>query len=93
MAGGTSQRLCLCDTHSHLGGSENIDHKDKLQAVMWAVRESQRSGDVGMGGFLPTEGALEMLWKGEVLAWRYWVSGRNWGLRDRPRVETFKETS
>ena len=46
-----------------------------------------------MGGFLSTEGALEKLWKGKVLAWRYWVSGRNWELRDRPRVETFKETS
>ena len=76
-----------------MGGSENINHKDKLQAVMRAVRESQHSGDVGMGGFLPTEGALETLWKGEVLAWRYWVSGRNWELRHRPRVETFRETS
>ena len=40
IARGESPRVCLCGTCSHLGGSENINHMDKLQIMLQAVRES-----------------------------------------------------
>lgn len=39
-----------------------------------------------MEGFLLVEGVLEKLWKGEILAWRYWILRRSWEWRGRPKV-------
>lgn len=71
-----------------MGGSGDLSHKDELQAVLRAVRESQQRSGARMERFLLMEEVLEKLWKGEFLAWRCWVWRRSWELQGRSRVGT-----
>lgn len=55
---------------------------------MQAVRESQQRSGIEMERFLLMEEVLEKLWKGELLACRYWVWRRSWELKGTSSVGT-----